>query len=333
MADVQPVYLIKGDDPSLVRARADELQKELAPEGSLAVDALPEDADITAVVTACATPAFLTERRVIVVQGAGRFRADELETLAIYLQDPMPTSSLLMVAGGGTLSPKLTKMVKAHGHVVDASTPASREMRQWITNRLKTLGIRVNPAGVELLVQHLGGNLGAFDSTMEAVVAAHGTDRLGPSELQPYLGSKGAPAPWDLTDAIAASDVTRSLRELALLLEVGERHPVAVLASLGKYIGNLARTQGAGQKSDAEWGQLLGMAPYPAKKVASHAQQLGAAGVRRAQILCAQAELDVKGMSAIPSRYVLEVFVARLCRLGRTRRPRGSAGSRQTIGA
>ena len=62
----------------------------------------------------------------------------------------------------------------------------------------------------------------------------------------------------------------------------------------------------------------------PAKKALASSRRLGAGGVARGLQLLAQADVDLRGGSTWPSELVLEVLVARLCRLA----PRAASPAR-----
>jgi DNA polymerase-3 subunit delta len=66
-------------------------------------------------------------------------------------------------------------------------------------------------------------------------------------------------------------------------------------------------------------GIAKGKSTFPARKAMQQGRRLGTAGVSRAVGLLAQADLDLRGARAWPDELVLEVLVARLSRLKRTR--------------
>ena len=51
---------------------------------------------------------------------AERFKTDEVAPVVDYLADPLPTTSLVLVGGGGQISKRLSDAVKKVGHLVDA---------------------------------------------------------------------------------------------------------------------------------------------------------------------------------------------------------------------
>ena len=97
------VHLVTGDDDSLVMTAVSDLVRRLVGEGdrSLMVDDLDgDDLEVAAIVDAAQTPSFLTERRVVVARGVGRYSTGDVAALVAYLGDPLPTTDLVLVAGG-----------------------------------------------------------------------------------------------------------------------------------------------------------------------------------------------------------------------------------------
>lgn len=312
------MFLIKGDDQSLIAKATTTLVQSLLPEDHLAlgVEELAEDSSVSQVLDACLTPAFLSAHRVIVVRGAGRFRGDEVDQFADYLASPMSTTSLIFVAGGGTLSPKLTKLVKSHGNVLDASVPSGKARAAWVTERCAARRIHINAAGMKMLQDRLGDDAAMLDGILDVIEVSYGSDaKIGPDAIAAVVTDRTAAAPWDLTDAIERGDADGAITALRRLLNNGGRHPLVVAASLGKYVTNLSRLDGLSHISEAEAAQRLGLAPFPAKKVTQRSRRLSAAAHRRAQILMAEADVNLRGGSTWPPELTLEVLVARLSRM------------------
>ena len=325
------VYLVKGDDASLLGDRLRALVAELlaGDDPTLAVEDLSgDDVGIDAVVDACQTPPFLTARRIVVLRDVGRFKTDDVEPLLAYLADPLPTTVLVLGAGGGQTAPKLLNAVKKQGHVIDASPPSrAKERTSWLVARMKDAPVTVDAAAGALLAEHLGEDVGRVTSLLEALALSYGDGaRIGVAELEPFLGDAGGVAPWDLTDAIDKGESEHALVLLHRLLSGGDgRHPLVIMSTLHRHFAAMLRLDGAAVRGEAEAAALLGVAPYPAKKALTQARKLGSAAIADAVVLLADADLDLRGDSEWPDELVLEVLVARLCRLSRVTGARARA--------
>jgi DNA polymerase III subunit delta len=322
----QSAVLVDGDDPTLV---AEEVSVVIAglvgvADRSLAVeDHRGEEVDLAAVADSCATPPFLADRRIVVVRDVGRFSTEEVAPLLAYLEDPLPTTVLVLAAGQGPTAPRLTAAVKARGHV-RSTRVAGRQTRDWVRGRLRQAPVRFDGPAETLIENHLGEDVSRLGALLAVLATAYGEgQRLGPAQVEPYLGEAGSVAPWDFTDAIDAGRTGEALVLLHRLLEGGERHPLVVLAILHRHVQSLLRVDGADIRTETQAAAALGIAQgrstFPAKKALTASRRWGTAGIADGVALVADAELDLKGRISWSGEAVLEVLVARLCRLARAR--------------
>jgi DNA polymerase-3 subunit delta len=317
-----PVVLVKGEDPVLLADAVNDAVDD-ALEGAdrafAAEELSGDDLTVSGIVDAATTPPLLTDRRVVVVRDVGRWSTEALEPLIDYLGDPLDTTSLVLVAGGGQTSARLLNAIKKVGRVVDAAAPRAGKARSgWVADRLEASPLRFDAAAGARLVDHLGEDLGRLASIIEALVSAYGEGaHIGVEEVEPFLGGAGGVAPWDLTDAIDRGDTAGSLLALERLLG-NDRHPLVIMGSLHRHYAAMLRLDGSGIRDEQTAAGVLGMAPFPARKAITQAARLGTAGVARAIDLLARADLDLRGLKEWPDGLVLEVLVARLSRLPTT---------------
>lgn len=332
-----PVHLVKGGDDVLRGDVLSTLVERLVADGdrSMMVEEFAgNDYELGAVVAAAQTPPFLADRRVVVARHLGRFaRAEELVGLLAYLDDPMPTTRLVLVwerpvdptARLGAVPAKLAKAVtSAGGEVHGADAPVGRAMAGWVTEQLSTAGISVDEEGRRTIVEVLGDDAGALLGLIERLVGTFGTGAvLADADIEPYLGSAGGVPPWELTDALDRGDVAAALDRLHRMMDGGGRHPLAIMSTLQVHYGRMLRLDGAEIRGEQQAAELLGMkgSTFPAKKALAQGRRLGHRGVVRAIRLLAQADLDLRGATAWPEELAMEVLVARLAALARSSTP------------
>lgn len=336
-----PVHLVRGGD-DILRGEAlsrlvDDLVEDL--DRSLALDEFDLDTvTLGAAVDAAQTPPFLTERRVVVVRRFGRFsKNDEIAGLLDYLADPLPTSELVLVwekavnptdtgesaARTPRVPPALTKAIKAAGGTVhETDAPTGRNLAGWVAEQLKGAGLAVDPAGRDRIVERLGEDVGALIGLVERLKPVFGDgSRIGVEDLAPYLGEAGGVPPWELTDAIDSGKVPDALEKLRRMMSAGDRHPLAIMAVLQNHYVRMLRLDGSGARNERDAAEILGIrgSTFPAKKALTQQRRLGSTGLRRALGLLAQADIDLRGARAWPGELVMEVLVARLGALSRSR--------------
>jgi DNA polymerase III subunit delta len=318
-----PVTLIRGDDPALVAQATRSVIDRLVAGGdpSLTVEEFggpgADPVEVGAVVDACTTPPFLVERRVVVLRDAGQLTSADAKRLTAYLEDPLPTTDLVLVAGGGTLPASLAKVAGSQGEVVDTAVGRGRARSQWFADRVKAGPVRLDATATARLADHLGDDAGRLAGLLQSLASAYGEGAaVSVEELEPFLGEAGSVAPWDLTDAIDGGDTRAALGVLRRMSGAGDVHPLVVMSLLYRHYRQMLRLDGSDATSPEAAAELLGLrSSYPAKKALTQSRRLGSARIGRAMALLAEADLALRGTTLLPGDAVLEVLVARLSRL------------------
>lgn len=338
-----PAYLVLGEDPTLRGDTVRALVAELVggDDATLAVEdfTLPEKADealagdarlpvLAAALNAASTPPFGTERRVIVVREVGLLTPADAEAVARYLADPLPTTALVLVAGGGRLPAALTKAVKAAGG--REVRPASERTGDTLGAVARQAGLSLAPAAARRVTEWLGDDAGRVPALLELLRSAHGEGaRLDLEDVEPYLGEAGAVAPYHLTGAVDRGEADVAL-EVLHRLRGASFHPLQVMVLLHRHYQRLLRLDDPAIGGEGDAVAALGgrVKPYPAGLALRQARLLGPGGIRAAYDLLARADLDLRGATAVPEDAVLEVLVARLAGLSRRALARSGGPSR-----
>jgi DNA polymerase III subunit delta len=326
-----PVYLVRGDDDVILRDATRELIHRLLGDvdAGLAVDEIagdrfqPSDGSepsIAPLVQAAQTPPFLTDRRVVVGRDLEVFtRAEQVAPLVAYVEDPLPTTSLVLVWAQGRVPKSLTDAVKAHGGE-QVDTSPGRKIAAWVDEQLRDARLQVDRPGMDRLVGWLGDDPQRLVGLIATLVGAFGGGaRLGVEDIEPFLGEGGGVPPWELTDALDRGDIATALAKLRRMLDGGGRHPLVVMATLHGHYARMLQLDGAPVRGERDAAQLLGLrgSTFPARKAMQQARRLGHDRIVDAISLLAAADLDLRGAKAWPEDLVLEVLVARLARLAR----------------
>jgi len=327
-----PVHVLTGDDPVLLGEAVSGLLVELLggrdPDG--VVDTFSGDDYELADPMIAAASISMFDERIVVMRNAGRFKVAELGPLLAYLADPNPTTVLVVVwerpMGAGltkqALGKKLSDAVKAVGGVVTATAAPTMGKQQgvWIHDRLASASVRLTPGAEAVIAANFGEDLSRVVGLVDLLDSSFppGT-RLEASDVEPFLSSAGGVPPWDLTDAIARGDVPGAVVTARRMMIGGGRHPLQLMATLQAHFEGILKIDGLEVRTDAQAADVLGMKPFPAKKLLAASRALGPAGGRRAIRLLARADVDLRGVSAMEPEATMEVLVGRLANLSRRR--------------
>ena len=315
--------LLDGEDRTLaleeftVPGRAASGDEAPAPGGAEAREEV-----VAAVLNAASSPPFMTARRVIVVHEAGALTAADAEPIVRFLADPLDSSVLVFVAGGGTLPPALSKQLKA-SKVVERA-PDSEKTQDVLADAVRAANLKLRPDAAKTVTGHLGQDAGRVAAFVEVLAAAfpEGTQLSG-DDVAPYLGDAGAIPSYQLTNAIEEGDSARALQVLHRLLTVSSpqqpkpMHPLQIMGTLNNYYRRMLRCDDPAINTVDDAIAALGgrISSFPARKLMDQARALGIDGIREAFDHLYQADLDLKGARGIPEDAVMDVLVVRLARL------------------
>jgi DNA polymerase-3 subunit delta len=330
--------VIKGDDATLVAQALGRAVQELVGSGdrSLMVEEVGEaqygrdgaEPDLAPLLNAASTPPFLTDRRVVVGRHLGLFtRGEQVAPLAALLADPLPANDLILVWERGAASTRLGPIPKplkeamkaAGAEEIDAS-PSGTGRKGLLNERLATSAVKLDAGARALITQTLGDEVGRAEPLLALLHSTFGDGaRLSASDVEPFLGPASDVPPWDLTDAIDGGDIPTALDRLHRMTQGGSRHALQVLATLHGHYQRALSLDGAAVSDERSAAAHLGLSgsTFPARKALSLSRRLGSQRLASIVALMAQADLDVRGASAVPDQTTLEVLVARLARLSR----------------
>ncbi len=333
------VILIKGDDPSLVAQALQREVKELLGDGdrSLMVEEVTEsqyfgdraDAVIDPLVYAAHTPGFLTPRRIVIGRNLAMFtRADQVAPLVKWLEAPLESTDLVLVwekasssgARMGAIPKSLKAAIKdAGGREVDAA-PSGKGRKALVERQLHDAALRLDPAARKRMIDHLGDDAGRVQPIVEALISSFGEGAaIGLADVEPFLGLAADVPPWELTDAIDSGDIALALNKADRMVRGGERHSLQIMATLHSHYQRALALDGLGLRDEKAAADILGMkgSTFPAKKALTLSRKLGPERLREVTLLLADADLDLRGASAMPHDAVIEVLIARLARVSR----------------
>ena len=323
-----PITLLRGEDEVVLRDAVRLLVDDLVGHEDrtlmveeVEVGAPGDDGDpLLSLVDAAQTPPLFTDVRVVLGRVTEkRERGELVQPLVDYLQDPLPTTRVVVEWRGGKVPKALTEAVANVGGAIVDTSPG-RKVGEWVGEHLAEAGLKVDDEGRARLVTWVGDEPSRLLGLLELLRSTYGTGaRISAAEIEPFLGDDGGVPPWELTDAIDRGDRATALELLQRMIGQGDRHPFQVLSTLHSHFARMLRLDGAEVAGEKQAAELLGLkgSTFPAKKALGQTRRLGHERIIKAIDLLAEADLDLRGGKAWPDELVLEVLVARLATMSR----------------
>jgi DNA polymerase-3 subunit delta len=261
-------YLFHGSDEFSLREELARLRAR--EEFGLGTDTFSgAESELASVLVACDTLPFLSERRLVIVEGLPKRRraariseqeddgesasADEpveasaakgkkgrssgpdprvwIEGLAAHVAH-LPETTVLVVVVDEQLEPShvLVKAAAGGGEVRAFVPPKGAQLESWLDKRAQQLGVRLDAEAAQMLAAALGTDLRALANELEKLAVYVGQGgRIAPAEVRLLTASTQQSRVFDLTDALARRDRPRALALLHELLDAGES-PLGIVA-------------------------------------------------------------------------------------------------------
>ena len=320
------VSLLYGTEYSLVINELDNLLQKLGHDRSqnfnyeeYSLPTTTEENPVAQTIDACRTPSLLAPEKIVVLRGLEQSSASQLEPLVEFLNNKdivKQDADLLLVSAGKKPPASLIKAVTDGGTVVDTDPKLGAKGREeWYSSHLARAHVNLDQQALKRLKDHAGEDLVKVEEILSLLKEIYGENtKIGLSDLEPFLGSEGTSAPWDLTDAIDAGKSSEALHQLSRLLE-NQRHPLQILFILWKHYQAMIRLDGLTDIDNSIASKLTKLAPYPAGKVLRCSRALGSEKLARAAQILKETDLAIKGSLGLDAKLALEIAVLRLSQL------------------
>jgi DNA polymerase-3 subunit delta len=269
-----PVYLILGDDDSeMLRLTADItalVEDELRAFNVERIYAGEKGNTASAVVEAARVLPMMSERRfVVLLRGEKLLKpkrrgktiepedsgdeaeepTSDLDALGEYVQTPVPSTTLVIVASDIDRSRRAGKAIVKHAVLVECwglkteKNPrfldlrqAARMAEQLVRKAVAESGQQIDPAAARLVAERAGADIVRLRGDIDRLMLyAAGKPKITVADVQEVVSSETAQDDWAVTNAIQNRNPGEALRQLGLAMEAGAV-PYMVLGQLAWFV-------------------------------------------------------------------------------------------------
>ena len=247
--DLAPLYFVVGEeaplrDDAVAAIRAAVLGPDDANIGAFNSDVVyGDETEAAEILTLCGNLPMFATRRLVVVKEVGALGIREAERLLPYLEAPVESTCLVLTGGKVDGRVKFFQAFKQAAVSVDCAPLDARALPAWVQDQAGALGLRLDEAARELLIEASGGALGVLCREMEKLAAYVAPNtRVTVADVEAVQGADTGGSVHDLIDALQRRDRVGSLRSLGKVLDAGEP-PLKVLGFLAACWRNLWRAR------------------------------------------------------------------------------------------
>jgi len=218
---LEPIYCLHGAERFLIDRCLGAIRKAVLGTAAAAasfnhdVFELKETPMATVVSTARTMP-MMARRRLVVGKGIDEVKAPDLEPLIPYVQDPNPTTCLVLVGDKVDTRFKVFLALRKGGWLHEFPPLRDRELGAWLGREARARKLALDPDAATALAEMAGPDLGRLNQALEQLSLYVGdAGRIRLADVEELVAETRQRGVFELTKAIGEGDVARALRLLA----------------------------------------------------------------------------------------------------------------------
>lgn len=239
-----PVFVVYGEERFLVDEAVQRLVSAVFPSGrddfnfAAYHGSEVKGADVAA--AAAQVPMFASQR-VVLLRGADRLSAAEMEPVARYAEDPFDSTLLILEAVKLDGRQKHTKrLLKAKGvHAIEMGALYPNQAADWLYRQAKRHELTLARDVGGYLVDAIGPSLGQLDMALERIdLYLGGEKNVTLADAQAVVPDTRSRSVFELTDHLSARRLDAAIGCFHRMMEQGES-PIGALAMIARQFRQL----------------------------------------------------------------------------------------------
>lgn len=155
---------------------------------------------------------------------------DDLKRLEVYLEAPLETTKLIILAPGKLDSKRrIVKLLKRDGHILEASEPKEAELRQYFKKQVQALGLTMDSASLEALLVKSHFDFSQISQNLALLKAYKGSGQISQVDIDVAIPKSLQDNIFDLTQLVLAGKIELA-RELVKDLRLQGEDEVKLIA-------------------------------------------------------------------------------------------------------
>lgn len=298
---IGPLYCVCGDETYLAERAVDRLL-------ALVVDPAFRDFNLDVfygnelrgdeVVAAANTLPVFAQRRVVLVRRAGEMPAAALETCTSYLDNPCPSTLLLLVAQKIDGRKRFFAELKKRDLLVEYRRPYENQLPAFIRQEALQRGKRIDADASAMLVALAGTDLRELASQVEkACIYVGERPQISVTDIREVASAGRVDSVFELPNALGNRDLQQALRILTTILRDGEA-PVMLVGTIARHFRQLwmIRQLHGRKLSSSDIQKQSGVPPFFFKGMLEQALRFSEREYVRIFEALSAADLALKGM-------------------------------------
>ena len=264
----RPIYWLEGEEPYhidlLMQYAENNLLSPAEAEFNLTVF-YGKDAEISNIIKACRRYPMFAERQVVILREAQMMR--DVEGLMPYIENPQPSTVFVVGYKDKKLDGRkqMAKLVAKTGELFSTKKLYDNQLPAWVEQMVQEQGLTINPRAQQLLVDHIGNDLGRlFNETVKLAVNLGKRKNITEDDIAEFIGVSKEFNVFELQKALAAKNHKKTLEIISFFAIQEKDYPFPmVVGSLYNFFSKLVVYHYVKQLSEPEIASELKIPPFP----------------------------------------------------------------------
>ncbi len=320
-----PVYFLQGEEAFYIDQISDFIEENCLQEADRGFNQTimyGKDVTMSQVITNARRFPMMAERQLVMVKEAkdiqdiGKEEGQRL--LMDYLDHPVPSTILVFAHKHKKVDGRkpLSKALGKKALLVTTTKLRDYELPKWIEAHVKSKGLRINYASVQLLAEYIGTNLERLNNEIGKVaINLKEGEEINEASIQKYVGINKDYNVFELQKAISERNILKANKIVSYFSANIRAHSIIpMIALLYGYYTKLLLIHSAKDKSDGGLARAIGVPPFVVKEYKMAASHYALTKVMQNIKHLHEADLRSKGVNAgaIKEEQVLKELVFKL---------------------
>ncbi len=299
--DLKPVYLLKGEESYYLKLLTESFETKILDEAEADFNLsvfYGKDASMEQIMLSAKQYPVMANRRVVILKEAQTMDKRELTKVEKYLQNPLPTTVLVIVNNGKDFTQSLATKIGKVGVVFESQKLREEKVVSWIDSYVKKQGFVIDPQASALILEYLGNDLLRISNELsKLLIDQKGRERVTVSDVSSHIGVSKEYNVFELQRAIGRLNYDKINKCADYMAANPKENPLPVIfATIFSFFSKLLVVAALADKSDSSVASAIKVSPYFAKDYSIPAQRYSFEKIIQNISLIRQYELKSKGV-------------------------------------
>lgn len=308
----RPVYLLYGEETFLVNSYKNRLKEAVLGDDTMNFSRYEgKGIDVIELIRQADTMPFFAEKRLILVEDSGFFKASS-EALASYLPSMPDTTCIVFAESQVDKRNKLYKMVKELGYAAEMQRQDTAQLARWAGGILAREGRKITGRTMELFLSMTGDDMENIRMELEKIISyTMGKEVITDDDVKAVCTVQVTNRIFDMVSAIVNRQTRKAMDLYEDLLTLKEP-PMRILFLIARQFNQILQVKELMAKGmdKGSIASRLKMQPFVVGKTMPQARQFSREQILECVRLCVEAEEAVKS-GRLQDRLAVELLIAR----------------------